>query len=235
MSLNFIFKSYDHLRYENGLHVSGPHGGANRALKVEPNVNGGQGYTVSIYNLDENPSVGQNNIQMAPKQMRVSDQTNDKIELRGYGQDILGNSFADYGLTIEFKNGTVEKCILHMYDRNVDIEYLKTQEKQLDILESYADGFDDFLNFIHDWNNEIPRELKYAIAKRTDELNNIGVDLYELGDLENAIKFYNQALSVMPINDDALKNLKVIYSKVNNIEKYNEVKRKLDYLNELGM
>jgi hypothetical protein len=30
----------------------------------------------------------------------------------------------DYGLTIKLKNGHLENCILHMYDRGVDIEYL---------------------------------------------------------------------------------------------------------------
>jgi hypothetical protein len=39
----------------------------------------------------------------------------------------------------------------------------------------------------------------------------------------------------MPINDDALKNLKICYSETNNILKFNEVKKKLDYLNRLGM
>ena len=33
MDLNFVFKSSDHLRYENGKHVSGPHGGAGRAVQ----------------------------------------------------------------------------------------------------------------------------------------------------------------------------------------------------------
>ena len=32
--LNFVFNSPDHLRYENSIHVSGPHGGAPRAVKV---------------------------------------------------------------------------------------------------------------------------------------------------------------------------------------------------------
>ena len=36
MNLNFIFKSSDHNRYENGILVSGPHGGAPREIKVEP-------------------------------------------------------------------------------------------------------------------------------------------------------------------------------------------------------
>lgn len=125
MNLNFVFKSPDHLRYENGIHVSGPHGGAARAIKVEPNISGGEGYTVTLYNLDGNHPVWQNNIQMTPKQMKIMQQANDKIVLRGYGYDMMGNSFADYGLTIHFSNGQVNKCILHMHDRNVDIEYLE--------------------------------------------------------------------------------------------------------------
>ena len=132
MNLNFVFKSYDHLRYNNGNHVSGPHGGANRAVKVEPNISGGEGYSVTIYNLDGNHPVWQNNVQMAPKQMKIIHQTDNKIVLRGYGQDNMGSSFADYGLSIYYKNDIVEKCILHMYDRSVDIEYLKSDSQTTD-------------------------------------------------------------------------------------------------------
>jgi hypothetical protein len=124
MKLDFVFKSSDHLRYENGIHVSGPHGGAGRAVKVEPNISGDESVTVTLYNLDGNHPIWQNNVQMAPKQMKVIEQTNDKIVLRGYGHDAMGASFADYGLTIKLKNGELENCILHMHDRGVDIEYL---------------------------------------------------------------------------------------------------------------
>ena len=70
MNLNFVFKSPDHLRYENGRHVAGPHGGAGRAVKVEPNINGcegynirgGDGYIVTVYNLDGNHPLWQNNV-----------------------------------------------------------------------------------------------------------------------------------------------------------------------------
>jgi hypothetical protein len=122
--LNFVFISSDHIRYENGKHISGPHGGARRAVKVEPNISGGEGVTVTMYNLDGNHPIWQNNVQMAPKQMKVIEQTNDTIVLRGYGHDSIGASFSDYGLTIKLKNGQLENCILHMYDRGVDIEYL---------------------------------------------------------------------------------------------------------------
>lgn len=139
MNLNFVFKSPDHLRYENGIHISGPHGGAGRAIKVEPNVagcdgyniRGGDGFIVTIYNLDGNHSVWSNNIQMTPKPMKIVSQTSEKIVLRGYpvlAMSPLGwidFNGADYGLSILLKNGIVDNCILHMHDRNVDIEYLK--------------------------------------------------------------------------------------------------------------
>ncbi|MBK7691389.1 MAG: hypothetical protein IPK62_03070 [Bacteroidetes bacterium] len=124
MNLNFVFKSPDHIRYENGIHVSGPHGGAGRAIKVEPNINGGDGLTVTLYNMDGNHPVWQNNVQMAPKQMKIIEQTSDMIILRGYGNDMMGASFADYGLTVNYENGDIKNCILHMHDRGVDIEYL---------------------------------------------------------------------------------------------------------------
>jgi hypothetical protein len=139
MNLNFIFRSSDHLRYQNGEHVSGPHGGAARAVKIEPNVNGcegydvnpGDGYIVTIFNLDGNHPVWQNNVQMAAKPMRIVSQSQDRIELRGFPVlamapfgwvDFNGQ---DFGLSIFYNNNEPVKCILHMFDRLVDIEYLK--------------------------------------------------------------------------------------------------------------
>ena len=119
MNLDFTFNSSDHLRYQNGKLVSGPHGGAPRAVKVEPNISGNKGCTVTMFNTD-----GQNVVQMAPKQMKVIQQNSEKVVLRGFGQDLMGASFDDYGLTINYANGQVVKCILHMHDRNVNIEYL---------------------------------------------------------------------------------------------------------------
>lgn len=120
IDLDFVFRSSDHLRYENGRHVSGPHGGAPRAVKVEANISGNEGYTVTIFNTDGRQAI----VQMAPKQMKLLEADHEKIVLKGYGQDTYGASFSDYGLTIHHDNGNIEKCILHMYDRGVDIEYL---------------------------------------------------------------------------------------------------------------
>jgi hypothetical protein len=45
--------------------------------------------------------------------MKVIESNNDKIVLRGYGQDAMGASFADYGLTINLKMNsfTIAYCI----------------------------------------------------------------------------------------------------------------------------
>jgi tetratricopeptide (TPR) repeat protein len=120
LELEFVFHSSDHLRYENGLHVSGPHGGAPRAIKVEANIIGNVGYSVTMFNTDGGRSV----VQMAPKQMKLIRADSEKIQLKGFGRDQMGASFDDYGLTIFHNDGNIEKCVLHMYDRGVDIEYL---------------------------------------------------------------------------------------------------------------
>jgi len=235
MNLNFVFKSYDHLRYENGIHVAGPHGGANRAVKVEPNISGGEGYTVTLFNLDGNHPVWHNNVQMAPKQMKTIQQSTDRIVLRGYGSDRMGASFSDYGMTILFKDGSVEKCILHMHDRNVDIEYLKADDQSIGMENSEEGGLEDIQRFIQKWNHETPGNVKMSVVEKTDELNNIGCDYYNQDDIPNAIHFFNKALEIFPINDDALKNLVVCYRRLNDTKKMIEAQRKLDYLKKMGI
>lgn len=205
MELDFLFKSSDHLRYENGKHVSGPHGGARRAVKVEPNINGGEGYTVTVYNLDGNHPVWQNNVQMAPKQMKLVDierpfQSNlmrmvqgDKktIILRGYGHDAMGATFADYGLTINMKDAEVEKCTLHMYDRGVDIEYEKQVEEKINPL-NISD--DPLLNKQHRLNNLIPSfENDLVISFQSIEKIKSNVTI---GDFVSLIVYYSIDLMI---------------------------------------
>lgn len=122
---DIYFVSSDHLRYQNGVHVSGPHGGAKRAVKVEPSISGGEGYSVSVYNMDGDHPLWGNNVQMSPKQMKVIRETADETELRGFGYDAMGSPFSDYGITISHNNGNIESITLHMHDRGVEIKYLK--------------------------------------------------------------------------------------------------------------
>lgn len=128
----FVFESNQHQRYENGNPVKGLQE-CPRTVKVEKNVNGcsgyqlksGDGYIVRMINGD----TGQP--QMSAKPMRVIKSTANVVTLRGYmvsAQTPFGFQdvdMTDYGLTVSLKDGKVVKCILHMYDRNVDIEYRK--------------------------------------------------------------------------------------------------------------
>ena len=120
-----VFDSSDHIRFQNGQNVSGHNYGCNRRLVIEKNIEGGEGYTITMYNLDGIHPIWQNNIQMAPKRMRVVSVNDDIVELRGYGFDQLGGNFADYGLSILFVNDAISRLQLNMYDRNVCILYLK--------------------------------------------------------------------------------------------------------------
>lgn len=123
-NLKLRYHSKDHLRYENGIHVSGPHGGVGRGVEVVPNFNLKEGYLVTIYNQDGLHPLWGNNIQMATKQMKVISKTENEIQLRGFGADPLGNSFADYALSIHLSGNDIEFIKLHMLDRGVEIKYL---------------------------------------------------------------------------------------------------------------
>lgn len=127
----FVFHSTSHQRYQNGSPVMGLQN-CERTVSLEKNTNGckgyritpGDGYIVKIFNDD----LGKPN--MSDKPMRVVAKSADKVELRGYPLDAMGPfgwievDYSDYGITIYYQNGNVEKCVFHMFDRDVDLEYM---------------------------------------------------------------------------------------------------------------
>lgn len=119
------FDSSDHIRFQNGQNVSGHNYGCNRRLVVEKNIHGDEGYTVTMYNLDGVHPLWQNNVQMAPKRMRIINVDSNIVQLRGYGIDMMGASFADYGVSLLIENDVISRAQLDMYDRNISIVYLK--------------------------------------------------------------------------------------------------------------
>ena len=119
------FDSTDHIRYANGIDISGHNYGCNRQIEIQKNIEGGEGYTVTIYNLDGVHPFWGNNVQMAPKQMIIINVNDNVVSLRGFGNDRLGNSFSDYAIDLYFNGLEIEKAILKMLDRNIELEYLK--------------------------------------------------------------------------------------------------------------
>ena len=120
-----VFDSSDHIRFQNGQNVSGHNYGCNRRLVIQKNIEGGEGYTVTMYNLDGVHPLWQNNVQIAPKRMRIINVDSNIVQLRGYGFDMMGASFADYSVSLLIENDVISRAQLDMYDRNVSIVYLK--------------------------------------------------------------------------------------------------------------
>lgn len=128
------FDSSDHIRFQNGQNVSGHNYGCNRRLVIEKNIQGGEGYTVSMYNMDGMHPLWQNNVQMAPKRMKIVNVDGNIVELRGYGYDenalAMGAplevaSFENYGVVLMIEDGEIVRAQLNMFDRNVSIVYLQ--------------------------------------------------------------------------------------------------------------
>lgn len=128
----FVFKSTCHQRYENIIPVRGLQH-CLRTVSVEKNVKGcsgyqiqpGDGYIVKIFNND----IGQPN--MSDKPMRVKSISRDLVVLQGYPLKAMSPlgwmdvDYSEYGLDIYYRNGEIEKCVLHMYERDTFIEYRK--------------------------------------------------------------------------------------------------------------
>lgn len=119
------FHSSDHIRYQNGVDISGHNFNCHRKIRIEKSITGNEGYSVTIFNEDGIHPMWGNNVQMSPKKMRIVKLTSDCIELCGFGTDPMGFPFDGYGISIFHNGNKVTKCILHIFDRGVDIEYLQ--------------------------------------------------------------------------------------------------------------
>ena len=129
-----FFDSSDHIRFQNGQVVSGHNYGCHRRFVIEKNIKGGDGYTVTMYNLDGLHPLWKDNIQMAPKRMRIVSSNENIIELRGYGYDenalamgvpLSDASFSSYGAVLLVEGTEIKRVQLNMYDRNISIVYLQ--------------------------------------------------------------------------------------------------------------
>ena len=119
------FDSSDHVRFLDNQPVSGHNYGCHRRITIEKNIRGHEGYTVTMYNSDGVHPLWQDNIQMAPKRMKIIGSHDDIVDFRGFGVDDFGTPFSDYGISVKIKNKEIEVVQLNMYDRNTSIVYLK--------------------------------------------------------------------------------------------------------------
>ena len=102
----------------------------NRAVKVEPHINGNKGVTVTVFKTGSFLPFWGNKVVLPPKHMDISDINSSKSILRGYeenGRHDLAPELlhSNYGLSIHHPDQKIEKIILHDLHLDVDIEYLE--------------------------------------------------------------------------------------------------------------
>jgi hypothetical protein len=200
---DFYFHSSDHLRYEEGIHTSGPHeNGARRAMKIERKDN--NKYIVTIFNLDGVHPLWRNNVQMAPKQMEIIRAEEFLTELRGYGRDFLGNSFEDYGVTIEHSKNGIEHVTLNILDRNINIKYLKSNLENL-LVPNYFKTDNEYHtlpNLIHGFRDDLIGYMQSLERKQKPDIVYIGdvIDVCSLYAIRLMDTYKEKALGLLPIN-----------------------------------
>ena len=125
-----------HQRYEQGMPVMGVQD-CGRALIIKESdfcklmdgvpVEPSAGFIIRMVNTDVRDAKGNYLEMMQPKLMTLVSNTPNKIELKGVVLYLMGTKSADfsnYSITLHLINRKVVKCVLHMLDRGIDIEYL---------------------------------------------------------------------------------------------------------------
>ncbi len=226
---DFKFLSDDHTRFENGRPNAANNKGAWRGIRVKTFDN--KVFYVTIYNMNENHHIWGDNIQMSEKQMKMLEETDVKIVLRGFGTDRMGSSFADYGLTLNKKNGIIDEITLNIFDRNIKIVYKKALKKESAQVVSFEQIRSEFFTGANALNSN---NFSKAITAFKETLNLIQTASYNDIELEsschynigNAYKFSNQlqeaidsfssALNIKATNEDAYLGLSDCYFLLDN-------------------
>lgn len=116
------FKSSVNRRFEDGKSVENPESNNKKAIKIEPEINGKSGYSVTIFKLDGFLPFWGNKVEIPPISMKVTKVEVNKTILKGFGINGVRSS---YGLSLYHPNEKIEKIVLHLFDQKTDIEYLK--------------------------------------------------------------------------------------------------------------
>ena len=129
---DFKFISDDHVRFENGEWTGRDNKGSLRGIRIQSSGNNAFVVNFHNFNLSGNSPVWGDNRWMEPKPMVIVTQNDRLIDMIGYGYDQMGDSLSNYGLTLYLTKQNVEIVVLTMYDRNVQIAYLKEGKSVVD-------------------------------------------------------------------------------------------------------
>ncbi len=101
-----------------------------RAIKIEPHIDGKNGFTITTFRLDGFLPFWGNKVELTPKHMDIQELNKSRSILKGYtsfpetGAD-PADQHSNYSLSIYHPGNEIDKIVLHKLHENIDIEYLK--------------------------------------------------------------------------------------------------------------
>ena len=81
---DLVFYSGHHYRFEHGTEVGG--GAAKRAIRIQDSITGNEGYSVTIYDTEENEVLRADRVSMSTKPMKVISSSPTKTAMPGWGK-----------------------------------------------------------------------------------------------------------------------------------------------------
>lgn len=121
------FKSSRHIFHKRDEDISEKNS-EKRAIKIEPNINGDKGVTVTTFKLGGFIPIWGNKVELTPKHMDIVELHSNRSLLKGYGEESHEDPekrHSNYSLSIFHPNNEIEKIVLHKHHLKTDIEFLK--------------------------------------------------------------------------------------------------------------
>lgn len=80
---DLVFYSKHHYRFECGVEIGG--GAAKRAIRIQDSISGNEGYSVTIYDTEENEVLRADRVSMSTKPMKIISSSFDETTMQGWG------------------------------------------------------------------------------------------------------------------------------------------------------
>ena len=105
---------------------------ANIGIEIKSNPEIENSYIVKVFNLDVEDVIWKPVFEIHPKIMKVIRQSDEVIEIIGFGFDEFGNDYSDFGTTLLLKNKNIQIIVLHLFGKDLDIEYYPSKDNPKD-------------------------------------------------------------------------------------------------------
>ena len=107
---DLVFYSKHHYRFECGVEIGG--GAAKRAIRIQDSISGNEGYSVTIYDTEENEVLRADRVSMSTKPMKIISSSFDETTMQGWGVYTppfggIQIPYSNYGLTIYHPGGMI--------------------------------------------------------------------------------------------------------------------------------